>query len=260
LKRVPAAADYDCVFTRRTGRPLSFALDRFSDDDVGAISGSISYISRRDAERHCQIIRRSLRRTGPANRTLLEIGCGTGGYTRYLARRVASPAMGIDISSVAIATARQYATPGIKFFCGDIRNSGLPSSCAGAALAIDTFHLTDDRDKVLEEMFRILAPGAVLVFSLPYPDRDIAYVIPGWCLALKTAGFAVVAARDISDMWQQHMLAKHAWRWRRRDRLRTVLGSWVEPELSVSAAMLGLNAAISVARSTLRSEFVTIRL
>ena len=160
--------NYDGVYIRRFARPLSFALDRYSDDDIGALSGSIAYISRRDAERHFQIIRRSLARVERCNRLLLEIGCGTGGYVRYMSRRAGIPAIGIDASSVAIATARKFVTPTTEFLCRDARDCGLPRSFAGAALAIDTLHLTDDRSAVLDEISRVLAPSAALVMTVLY--------------------------------------------------------------------------------------------
>jgi len=260
LKENIAKKHYDGVYIRRFARPLSFALDRYSDDDIGALSGSIAYISRRDAERHFQIIRRSLARVERCNRLLLEIGCGTGGYVRYMSRRAGIPAIGIDASSVAIATARKFVTPTTQFLCRDARDCGLPRSFAGAALAIDTLHLTDDRSAVLDEISRVLAPSAALVMTVLYTDQDIARAVLCWSAVLETAGFAVVAARNISEDWQRHMFAKHSWRWARRTRLRNVLGSWVEPELKVSAAMLGLGSdGCSVARGTFRFEFVAIR-
>jgi len=259
LSKVVTAADYDAVFARRAARPLAFAFDRYSDDDIGALSGSISYISRKDAARHCQIVRKSLARVERRSRVLLEIGCGTGGYVRYLSRHIDVSAIGIDSSALAIAAARKFATPGVEFLWRDAGNSGLPHCFAGAALAIDIFHLTHDRSTVLDEAFRVLAPRAALVFTVLYTNRDTDDIVAGWSAALKSAGFMVVTARDVSEPWQRHMLAKHSWRWDRRSRLRHVLGSWAEPELSVSAAMLGLGSAASVAKSTSRFEFVAIR-
>jgi len=238
---------------------LSFALDRYGDDDLGALSGSISYVSRKDAQRHYQIIRRSLTRVEQRNQTILEVGCGTGGYTRYISTHLKVPAIGIDSSQVAIAAASRCETPETVFLCRDASNSGLPGSFAGAALAIDTFHLAGDRSMVLDEMFRVLAPRAALVFTMLFTDRDIEHAVIDWSVALEAAGFMVVAARDISEEWQQHMLAKHSWRWSRRSRLREILGSWVEPELSVSAAMLGVGSIASVAKNTFRTEFVAVR-
>jgi ubiquinone/menaquinone biosynthesis C-methylase UbiE len=254
-----AEVDYDPVFARRAARPLSFALDRYSDDDIGALSGAISYISRRDTERHCQIIRRSLARVKRDSQIILEVGCGTGGYVRYLSTHANFPAIGIDLSQVAIAVARRFATPETQFFCRDASNSELPCSVAGAALAIDTFYLTEERTTVLDEMFRVLAPRAALVFTILHTGPSIDDTVLGWSVALQTAGFAIVAKRDISGEWQRHMLAKHSWRWSRRTRLRGILGSWVEPELNVSAAMLGLGPGASVAKNTFRFEIVAVR-
>jgi SAM-dependent methyltransferase len=258
LKEFVAGTEYDGVFARRVARPLAFALDRFSDDDVGSVSGSISYISRRDAERHCQIIRRSLARAERRNRILIEIGCGTGGYTRYISRTLNVPAIGVDLSAVAIATAQRLAAPGTKFLWRDAGSSGLPRSFVAAAVAIDTFHLVDDLSNVLDEIFRLLAPSGTLVFTVPHTESDIGRAVRTWSSALEAAGFVVVAVRDISEEWQRHMLAKHSWRWSRRNRLRRVLGSWVEPELNVSAAMLGLGS-VAIARTTFRTEFVAVK-
>ena len=193
------------------------------------------------------------------NRVFLEAGCGTGGYTRYISRHLDVPAIGIDLSAVAIAAAQGLATPDTEFLCRDVGNTGLPCAFAGAVLAIDIFHLTADRSKVLNEMCRIMAPGAALVLAVPHTQQDAGRAVACWSSALETAGLVVIAARDISGKWQQHMLAKHSWRWSCRSRLRSVLGSWVEPELSVSAAMLGVGSVASVARSTFRSEFVAVR-
>ncbi len=259
LKEVAPEERYDAVYARRIARPLSFALDRYGDDDIGAILGSISYISRRDAERHRQIVQRSLARVEQRSRVLFEIGCGTGGYLRYLSGRLKVRAIGINSSSIAIAAARKFAAPGREFLCRDARDSGLPDASLGAALAMDTFHVMDDPMRAFREIFRVLAPHALLVFTLLYTDRDVDQVVPQWSDALVATGFRLLAARDVSAEWQHHMLAKHSWRWERRCRLRKLLGQWAEPELGVSAAMLGLGSVASVAKRTCRLEFVAVK-
>jgi SAM-dependent methyltransferase len=186
----------------------------------------------------------------------LEIGCGTGGYGTYISSRTGARAIGLDVSEVAIAIAQRSKTPNVEFLCRDARNTGLPDCCAGAALAIDTLDLAGDHSSLLSEISRVLVPGAALVFTALHTGPGVEESIRAWSAALEAKGFIAVSVRDISEDWQRHMLAKHSWRWRRRDRLRRVLGTWVEPELSVSAAMLGLGSAVSVARNTSRSEFV----
>lgn len=256
LKETLPAERYNAVYARRAARRLSFALDRYGDDDIGAVSGSISYISRKDAERHSQLVRRSLARVEQRNRILLEIGCGTGGYLRYLSNQMRVRAIGIDSSSIAIAAAQKFATPASEYLCRDAKNSGLPDAFAGVALAMDTFNLTDDPHALLSETFRVLVPNAFLVFTLLYTDRDMERAISEWSSALEATGFTTLEVRNVSTDWQRHMLAKHSWRWERRYRLQKLLGRWVEPELDVSAAMLGLGPVASVAKRTFRLEFV----
>jgi SAM-dependent methyltransferase len=255
-----SAGDYDRVFERRHQRAAFFALDRRGDDDVGALTASIAYVSRKDAERHLQILRRSLRRCHIRRPLVLEAGCGGGGYARWLASNLPATAVGFDASPAAlVATQSTHGDYRAIFFVGDVRAIPLRNGCAGAALALDLLHLVADRAKTLIALRDALAPGASLLFTVVHADPAAGNTPASWRTDLEGIGYSVIAIRDLSTQWQEHMLAKHAQRWSKRQRLRNCLGAWIEPELQVSAAMLGLHGARSVIRTTRRHEFEVVR-
>ena len=253
--------DYDGAFERRREKELYFALDRHGDDNVGALTDSIAYVSRKDAERHLQILRRSLRRSRPSGSLVLEAGSGTGGYLRWITARLPGAAIGFDASCVAIAAAAERTADRDKvlFFVGDVQAIPLRKGLAGGALALDLLHLIADRRAALRGLHDALAPLATLVFTVLHPERDSANELAAWEKELKDASYAVAAVRDVSAPWREHMVAKHSRRWERRQRFRNRLGAWIEPELQVTAAMLGLDGGQAAAWETGRYEFEVVR-
>lgn len=261
LQQRASGRDYDRVFERLQQKKGHFALDRCDDDDIGALTGCIAYVSRKDAARHLQILGRSLRRSCLRRPILLDAGCGTGGYLRWLARRLPAFAVGFDASSVAIAATAGTAGDGdtVSVLVGDVHAVPLGGCLVGAAVALDLLHLTSSRGVALASLRDALAPGATLLFTVLHSESEAEKELAGWRADLKTAGYTVAAVRNLSASWREHMMAKHRRRWERRQCLRDRLGRWVEPELQVSAAMLGLHGGEAVALATERYEFEVIR-
>jgi ubiquinone/menaquinone biosynthesis C-methylase UbiE len=106
-----------------------------------------------------------------SNSSVLEIGCGSGGYALHLAGRVGCRLVGLDVNGLGIQNANQLAqTAGIasraRFEQFDASQQ-LPFDNASfdAAFANDVLcHLPGRRD-VLGEIFRVLNPGGRLLFS-----------------------------------------------------------------------------------------------
>ena len=105
-------------------------------------------------------------RVGPSAR-MLELGCGRGRFTRYLARRGLS-ATGVDFSPVAIELAqRAVAADEVRptFLVADVTQ---PQGLAGpfdAALDVGCFHCLDPAGQraYATEVAGLLAPGATLL-------------------------------------------------------------------------------------------------
>ena len=261
LQKRASGRDYDRVFERRQQKASFFALDRYGDDDVGALAGSMAYVSRKDAARHLQVLRRSLTRSCLNRPLILEAGCGTGGYLQWMAGELSAFAVGFDASPVGIAAARKriQENGNVHVFVGDVRSVPLRDGVVGGAIALDLLHLVANRQAALRSLRDALAPGATLLFSVLQPDDEAENELASWRRDLEGSGYGLAALRDLSASWQEHMLAKHLRRWSRRQRYLTRLGRWVEPELQVSSAMLGVHGDEAVARATRRYEFEVVR-
>ena len=108
----------------------------------------------------------------PPGMKVLEIGAATGRYTMELARRGYS-VLAVDIASDLVARAKTRIDDlglgsRVEFRVGDVRTcSDIPESSFDAALVMGPLYhlvLQEDRELVLERVFKFLKPGGV-VFS-----------------------------------------------------------------------------------------------
>lgn len=118
-----------------------------------------------------------------AGRSVLEVACGTGYWTRYLAP-VASGLLAVDASPETLQIARTRVAPGdVEFVVGDAYR--LPAAAHGFQSAFAGFwfsHIPKDRVReFLTHLHRALVPGAKVVFldnrfvegsSTPISRRD----------------------------------------------------------------------------------------
>jgi ubiquinone/menaquinone biosynthesis C-methylase UbiE len=142
--------------------------------------------------------------------TVADLGSGVGDYTLLLAKRVAPTGMvyAIDVHDDALLALRHRAARAglsgvVRIVQGDLEEhegSGLkPGSCDSVLLA-DTLFQTENKEKVLEEAFRILTPGGILFLiersatgPMPLP-RSLAIEpreLEGWA---SSVGFAEAKA------------------------------------------------------------------
>lgn len=100
---------------------------------------------------------------------LLDIACGVG-YGTYLMVEKASgisEALGVDISSEAIAYARQrYAGPAIRFLQHDAMTFADPQGFA-TVVSIETVEHVPDPAGLVAHLAGLVQPGGVLIASVP---------------------------------------------------------------------------------------------
>lgn len=115
---------------------------------------------------------------------VLDVGCGTGGLTMFLARQ-GYEALGLDISPRAVATAREKArwrrNPARFVVWDALALDGLARAGITVRTVLDcaTFHVLrfDDRERYVEGLSTVLDPGGlfcVLGDARPDPRRDTA--------------------------------------------------------------------------------------
>lgn len=101
----------------------------------------------------------------PDARTLLEVGCGTGGHLVFLREHLAC--VGVDLSASMLAQAREK-LPGLPFHQADMRAFDLEQQfdvVASLFSAIGYVRSTDELFAAVACMARHLHPGGVLVIE-----------------------------------------------------------------------------------------------
>jgi SAM-dependent methyltransferase len=102
----------------------------------------------------------------PREGVVLEAGCGLGQYVMLLRQR-GWRAAGVDGSVTALATARR--TAAVPLAASDLRALAIRSGALAAYVSLGVVeHDPDGPDAILAEAHRVLAPGGVLVVSVPY--------------------------------------------------------------------------------------------
>jgi SAM-dependent methyltransferase len=123
-----------------------------------------SYVSRSELERFV----RELHVTG--GDILVDVGCGRGGPSLWIAAATGACLIGIDIAENALESARERALArGIegraRFRQGTFDDTGLGAGVADALMSIDALLFTPDKSAAVSELRRVLRLGGRLVFT-----------------------------------------------------------------------------------------------
>lgn len=97
---------------------------------------------------------------------VVELGCGTGLYTRSYAPRCRR-IIATDISPRMVErAARELADlPHVEVRVADATSTGLPAGSADGVVAVNLLHIVPDAAAVLVEVRRLLRPGGVAVLA-----------------------------------------------------------------------------------------------
>jgi SAM-dependent methyltransferase len=103
--------------------------------------------------------------------SVLEIGCGSGGYALFLAEKLGCRIVGVDINELGIRSAKELAQTRAlgsraRFEQCDVsKNLPLDDQTFDAAFSNDVLCHVSRRLDLLGEMFRVLKPSSRLLFS-----------------------------------------------------------------------------------------------
>ncbi len=101
----------------------------------------------------------------------LEIGCGNGMITEYIADRTGAHITGIDYIAAAIEQAKvrtAHKADRLTFMQGDINALVLPTLAYDAIILIDSIYFSTDTNRTLRELGAALRPGGRLAFLYAY--------------------------------------------------------------------------------------------
>ena len=105
-------------------------------------------------------------------RRVLDIGCGPGTISEYLLG-ISEQVWGIDISEdmIKIAAKRFNETTTnskIQFAVGDAENLNFPEQFFDVVFCIGVLRYLDSWEKALQEIYRVLKPKGIVVFTFYY--------------------------------------------------------------------------------------------
>jgi glycosyltransferase involved in cell wall biosynthesis/protein-L-isoaspartate O-methyltransferase len=117
---------------------------------------------------------------------VLEIGCGRGGFSKYLAERGAD-LVAADFSDAAVAiTDRMLAPyPNAEAVVADIEALPYETGSFDAVVSLDTIEHVPDPTRAVAELVRVLKPGGRFVLT----TNNYLGLIGLWRLAMKLTGF-----------------------------------------------------------------------
>jgi SAM-dependent methyltransferase len=95
----------------------------------------------------------------PRARSILEVGCGTGHFTRWLGES-GLDAMGLDISEPMLSEARRFGGP--RYLLGDARSLPLADRSSDVTALITTLEFLPDPGCALSEAMRVARQGVLL--------------------------------------------------------------------------------------------------
>jgi len=96
---------------------------------------------------------------------LLEIGCGTGHWSRYFGEK-GFEVTGIDVSEEMIKTANRKNIPHCHFQVADAHSLSFFDNSFDIAVAITTLEFSENPEKIISEMARCVKPKGKLLFGV----------------------------------------------------------------------------------------------
>jgi SAM-dependent methyltransferase len=174
--------------------------------DFDRIALATESVGGRYNERYHNLLLRYL----PQNcREALEIGCGTGGFSRYLARR-SDHVVALDLSPQMIRVAREQSRdyPNIDFEVADVIAWDFPAERFDCIVSISTLHHLPLRP-MLKKMQNALRAGGIMLILDLYQNVGplgrladlVAYPI---YMAQQLAGRQLKPPRAVTEAWDHH--------------------------------------------------------
>lgn len=113
-----------------------------------------------------------------AGRRVLDVGCGTGYGTAYLANSAQS-AIGVDISSQAIRYARKhYGNSNLRFERMNAESLTFADGSFDFVISTENFEHLSDQKANLRHMSRVLTDQGMLLLATPNPEMFIGTTNP----------------------------------------------------------------------------------
>ena len=113
-------------------------------------------------------------------RTVVDLGCGFGWFSRFACQQGAVRVQGFDVSEKMLARARQQTTDAaITYTRADLERLELPPDSVDLVYSSLVLHYIERLDALVAQIGRALVPGGRFIFSVEHPIYT-APSQPGW--------------------------------------------------------------------------------
>lgn len=104
----------------------------------------------------------------PKNTKVLDYGCGSGDFLRYIAPDIIE-GVGVDLDQELVSqAARQNKYSNIRYICADARSYlPFPRNTFDVITALGVLEHVGPEQKYMEEFYRVLRPGGQIVIDVP---------------------------------------------------------------------------------------------
>ncbi len=129
-------------------------------------------------------------------RQVLEVGCGRGGGTAYIARYLRPKTLiGVDFADRAIRfCANQYLLDGVTFLGGEADTLPFAEHSFDSVINVESSHSYTSMEQFIGEVYRVLRPGGYFL----YADFRRVVMIDRLRQQLTNGGFILLAERMIT--------------------------------------------------------------
>lgn len=126
---------------------------------------------------------------------VLEVGCGRGGGSAYIARYLAPRSViGVDFSQNAIAFCRRrHAVAGLTFLHADAEALPFPTNTFDVVVNVESSHCYGSIERFLAEVARVLRPEGHLLFADFRETRVLATLRE----QVRASGFEILSEKSI---------------------------------------------------------------
>ncbi|KAL3642568.1 Gamma-tocopherol methyltransferase, chloroplastic [Castilleja foliolosa] len=138
-------------------------------------------------------------------RNIVDVGCGIGGSSRYLARKYGARSQGITLSPFQAKRAQELAAAQglddkVSFQVADALNQPFPDGQFDLVWSMESGEHMPDKTKFVNELARVVAPGGTIIIvtwchrDLPSSEESLnpdeekllnkicdAFFLPAWC-------------------------------------------------------------------------------
>jgi SAM-dependent methyltransferase len=114
-----------------------------------------------------------------SGKRVLDVACGVGLGSRLFADRGSATVIAVDISFEAIRYGREhYPYPEVRYCLGDASELPFPDQAFDAVISLETLEHVPRHQLFLQEVYRMLKAGGVLVISTPNQTITSPKLVP----------------------------------------------------------------------------------